>query len=98
MAVERTLAIVKPDAVGRGLTADIVSRVHAAKFKIIAIKSVRLTKKRARRIPRRLSPAQFAKSWAKASSLIARTVRTRRTLRRMRLVISFRALNWSELV
>ncbi len=44
MAVERTLAIVKPDAVGRGLTADILSRVHAAKFKIIAIKSVRLTK------------------------------------------------------
>src|SRR5271156_3532812 len=32
MAVERTLAIVKPDAVGRGLTADILSRVHAAEF------------------------------------------------------------------
>src|ERR1700689_1415726 len=47
MAVERTLAIVKPDAVGRGLTADILSRVHAAKFKIIAIKSLRLTKKQA---------------------------------------------------
>jgi len=47
MAVERTLAIVKPDAVGRGLTADILSRVHAAKFKIIAIKSVRLTKAQA---------------------------------------------------
>src|ERR1700723_383966 len=47
MAVERTLAIVRPDAVGRGLTADILSRVHAAKFKIIAIKSLRLTKKEA---------------------------------------------------
>src|SRR5580658_9002035 len=47
MAVERTLAIVKPDAVGRGLTADILSRVHAAKFKIIAIKSMRLTRKEA---------------------------------------------------
>ena len=47
MAVERTLAIVKPDAVGRGLTADILSRVHAARFKIIAIKSLRLTKKQA---------------------------------------------------
>src|SRR5579863_9095097 len=44
MGVERTLAIVKPDAVGRGLTADILGRVHAAKFKIIAIKSMRLTK------------------------------------------------------
>src|SRR5271154_1044348 len=47
MAVERTLAIVKPDTVGRGLTADILSRVHAAKFKIIAIKSLRLTRKQA---------------------------------------------------
>ena len=47
MAVERTLAIVKPDAVGRGLTADIISRIHAAKFQIVAIKSLRLTKKQA---------------------------------------------------
>jgi nucleoside-diphosphate kinase len=47
MAVERTLAIVKPDAVGRGLTADIISRIHAAKFQILAIKSLRLTKKQA---------------------------------------------------
>lgn len=47
MAVERTLAIVKPDAVGRGLTADIISRIHAAKFQIVAIKSLRLTKAQA---------------------------------------------------
>jgi nucleoside-diphosphate kinase len=47
MAVERTLAIIKPDAVGRGLTADIISRIHAAKFQIIAIKSLRLGKKQA---------------------------------------------------
>jgi nucleoside-diphosphate kinase len=47
MAVERTLAIIKPDAVKRGLTADILSRIHAAKFHIIAIKSVRLTKAQA---------------------------------------------------
>jgi nucleoside-diphosphate kinase len=44
VAIERTLAIIKPDAVGRGLTADILSRIHAAKFKIAAIKSLRLTK------------------------------------------------------
>jgi nucleoside-diphosphate kinase len=47
MAVERTLAIIKPDAVGRGLTADIISRIHAAKFQIVAIKSLRLTKAQA---------------------------------------------------
>ncbi len=44
MTVERTLAIIKPDAVKRGLTGDILSRIHAATFQIVAIKSVRLTK------------------------------------------------------
>ena len=44
MAVERTFAIIKPDAVKRGLTGDILSRIHAAKFQIVAIKSLRLTK------------------------------------------------------
>ena len=44
MPIERTLAIIKPDAVGRGLTGEILSRIHAAKFQIVAIKSLRLTK------------------------------------------------------
>jgi nucleoside-diphosphate kinase len=44
MAVERTLAIIKPDAVGRGIAGDILSRIHAAKFQIVAIRSLRLTK------------------------------------------------------
>lgn len=44
LATERTLAIIKPDAVGRNLTADILSRIHAAKFQVVAIKSLRLTK------------------------------------------------------
>jgi nucleoside-diphosphate kinase len=44
MSVERTFAIIKPDAVGRGLTGEILSRIHAAKFHIVAIKSLRLTK------------------------------------------------------
>jgi nucleoside-diphosphate kinase len=44
MAIERTLAIIKPDAAGRGLTGEIISRIHASKFKLIAIKSLRLTK------------------------------------------------------
>ena len=44
MAVERTLAIIKPDACGRGLASEILSRIHAARFQIVAIKSLRLTK------------------------------------------------------
>jgi nucleoside-diphosphate kinase len=44
MAIERTLAIIKPDAAGRGLTGEIIRCIHAAKFQIIAVKSMRLTK------------------------------------------------------
>ena len=44
MAVERTLAIVKPDAVGRGLLGEILKRIHEAGFQIVAVKSLRLTK------------------------------------------------------
>jgi nucleoside-diphosphate kinase len=44
VALERTLAIIKPDAVGRGLTGEIFSRIHKAGFQIIAVKSMRLTK------------------------------------------------------
>lgn len=42
MAVERTLAIIKPDAFGRGLAGDILSRIHKVGFKIVAIKSQRM--------------------------------------------------------
>jgi len=44
LAIERTLAIIKPDAVKRGIAGEILSRIHAAKFQIVAIKSIRLTK------------------------------------------------------
>ena len=44
MAVERTFAIIKPDAVKRGIQGEILSRVHKAGFTIIAIKSLRLSK------------------------------------------------------
>ncbi len=43
MAIERTLAIIKPDAVQRGITAEIISRISDAKLKIVAIKTLRLT-------------------------------------------------------
>src|SRR5260370_22141418 len=47
MGIERTMAIINPDAVGRGLTGEIVSRIQKAGFKIVAIKSLRLTRKEA---------------------------------------------------
>lgn len=44
MASERTFAIIKPDAYKRGLTGDILSRIHKAGFSIISIKSLSLSK------------------------------------------------------
>src|SRR5882724_9918909 len=47
MAIERTLAIIKPDAVERGLSGEILARLHKAGFQIVAVKSMRLTRKEA---------------------------------------------------
>ena len=44
MPTERTLAIIKPDAVSRGLTGEILARINKAGFRIIAIQSKRLTR------------------------------------------------------
>lgn len=44
MSVERTLAIIKPDAVRRNLTGEILSRIHRAGLQIVAIKSLRLSR------------------------------------------------------
>jgi nucleoside-diphosphate kinase len=47
VTLERTFAIIKPDAVARNLQGEILSRIHKASFKIVAIKSMRLTKEQA---------------------------------------------------
>ena len=47
MSLERTFAIIKPDAVGRGQQGEILSRIHKAGFKIVAIRTMRLTKEEA---------------------------------------------------
>jgi nucleoside-diphosphate kinase len=47
VALERTFAIIKPDAVSRGQQGEILSRIHKSGFKIVAIKSMRLTKEEA---------------------------------------------------
>ena len=47
MALERTFAIIKPDAVAKGQQGEILSRIQKAGFKIVAIKTMRLTKEEA---------------------------------------------------
>jgi nucleoside-diphosphate kinase len=45
--MERTLAIIKPDGVSRGLIGEIVKRFESSDFKITAMKMVHLSKKQA---------------------------------------------------
>ena len=45
--MERTLAIIKPDVVERGFTGKIFDRIEGNGLKIIAIKMIHLTKKKA---------------------------------------------------
>lgn len=47
MSVERTLSIIKPDAVSRGLIGEILKRFESAGLKITAGKLLRLTRERA---------------------------------------------------
>jgi nucleoside-diphosphate kinase len=42
--MERTLAILKPDAVSRGLTGDILKRIEASGLKLQALRKVHLTR------------------------------------------------------
>jgi nucleoside-diphosphate kinase len=47
LPLERTFAIIKPDAVSRGQQGEILARIHKAGFTIVAMKSMRLTKEEA---------------------------------------------------
>ena len=42
--IERTLSIIKPDGVARGLIGEVISRLEKAGFQIIAMKMVHLSK------------------------------------------------------
>ena len=47
MSIERTLTIIKPDAVAAGHTGDIIKIFEAKQFKIVAARLVNLSKKEA---------------------------------------------------
>ena len=49
LPTERTLAIIKPDAVKRHLMGEVIQRYEQAGFRIVAVKMVRLTKDEAKR-------------------------------------------------
>ncbi len=47
MAVERTLAILKPDCVRKNLQGEVIARIQKSGFKILGMKQLRLTKETA---------------------------------------------------
>ena len=47
MAVERTLVVVKPDGVERGLIGEVISRLERKGFRIVALKMLRMTREQA---------------------------------------------------
>jgi nucleoside-diphosphate kinase len=47
MSVERTLSIIKPDAVAAGHAGEILSMIEQAGFRILALRMTRLTEKQA---------------------------------------------------
>ncbi|MEE8443651.1 MAG: nucleoside-diphosphate kinase, partial [Dehalococcoidia bacterium] len=47
--MERTLVLLKPDAIQRGLTGEIISRLEARGLKIVGVKLMRMDKALANR-------------------------------------------------
>jgi nucleoside-diphosphate kinase len=43
MAIERTLAILKPDCIRKGLQGEVIARIQKAGFKILGMKMLRLS-------------------------------------------------------
>ncbi len=48
MAVERTLMLIKPDAVKKGVEGEIIAHVQKKGFKLIGLKKLKLTKEQAK--------------------------------------------------
>ncbi len=48
MAVERTLMLIKPDAVRKGVEGEIIAHVQKHGFKLIGLKKLKLTKEQAK--------------------------------------------------
>ena len=46
--IEKTLSIIKPDGVSRGLTGTVISRLEAEGLKIVAMKMIRMSKREAK--------------------------------------------------
>ena len=63
MAIERTLAIVKPDAVAKGATGEILRRIEAKGLRIIGLKKLVLREQLARASTPSTSSGPSSRTW-----------------------------------
>jgi nucleoside-diphosphate kinase len=68
MAVERTLSIIKPDAVAKNAVGQILSRFEAANLQVIALKMQQLTQAQAEGFYAEHSERPFFNLWPCFSS------------------------------
>ncbi len=61
--LQRTLIILKPDAVKRGFVGKIISRFEEKGLKIVAMKMVQLDKKLWKSIMKSIRASLFLKAW-----------------------------------
>ncbi len=63
MAIERTLSIIKPDAVAKNVVGKIVDRFETAGLKVVAAKLVQLSRAEAEASTPCTLPARSSKTW-----------------------------------
>lgn len=64
MTIERTLSIIKPDAVAKNVIGQIYARFEAAGLKVIAARMVHLSRREAEAFTRCISPGHFSRTWS----------------------------------
>nr|NGX43210.1 Nucleoside diphosphate kinase [Chlamydiota bacterium] len=47
MVIERTLSIIKPDAIGKNIVGDVISRLEKGGLRLVAAKMLHLSKEQA---------------------------------------------------
>jgi nucleoside diphosphate kinase len=64
MAIERTLSIIKPDAVAKNVIGQIYARFEGAGLKIVAAKMAHLSRGEAEAVLRRAQGARSSTTWS----------------------------------
>ena len=95
--MERTLSMVKPDGVARGLVGEVVKRFEQAGIRIVAMKMVRLTKEEAEgfyAVHRERPFYESLTSFMSSGPIVAMVLEGEDVIRKNRTLMG--ATNWKE--